>query len=174
MAALKVICKQNSYDIIGLPKYHDDEALETVIGYCMDPAKTAKGLTGGFNVYVPQAAYEMRQLSWACGKDSGLRLRHWILSFSPQEAKRLGRRVYEELNKIAYYAAAYYQYEYQIIYAIHEDKQHPHIHFVQNTVSFRTGKKYDGSYADYFGYLKYLSTFLREQYGMTLDAVPDR
>lgn len=174
MATLKVIYKQDPYAETDQPKYHDDEAIDTVSNYCMNPKKTEDGLVGGFNVNICQAAYEMNKLSWAFGKDNGLRLRHWILSFNPQEARRYRTCMDNEMKKIAWYAAAYYGSDYQIVYAIHKNRQSTHIHFVMNTVSFHTGKKYNGSHEDYFNYLNYLSVFLREQYGMTLEVVPHR
>lgn len=146
MPVLKVICRQEEryFAQTGFPKYHDDEALETVISYCRDPAKTADDLTGGLGVKVDQAAYEMDRLAWAYGKNCGLRLRHWVLSFSHKELKRFRSSALDILKKFAWYAAAYYGYQYQIIYAIHTDTDCPHIHFVMNTVSYTTGQKYGG------------------------------
>ena len=88
MPVFKVIYRPGPYVTdTGLPKYHDDEALETVINYCQDTAKTGGQYIGGFGVNVAQAAYEMDLLSRAYGADKGLRLRHWILAFCVRRAK---------------------------------------------------------------------------------------
>lgn len=177
MPVLKVIYSSKSqYAQRGIPKYHDEEALETVITYCQNPSKTASGLVGGFGVNVSQAAYEMDLLAHAYGKNKGLRLRHWVISFDKGEISRLkraGYRIYDTLANIAWYAASYYGYQYQIVYAVHKDSNQPHIHFVMNTVNFKTGHKYAGDKADYFAYQKYLTEFL-QQYGMDLKSVPDQ
>ena len=143
MPVFKVIYRPGPYVTdTGLPKYHDDEALEMVISYCQDTAKTGGQYIGGFGVNVAQAAYEMNLLAWTYGANKGLRLRHWILAFSSDKVKQFGSNVYPMLDHIARQAAAYYGSQYQIIYAIHMDRDHPHIHFVMNTVSFEDGKKY--------------------------------
>ena len=177
MPVLKVICHQDPrFARMSVPKYHDDEALESVISYCQDFNKTATELVGGFGINVSQAAYEMDLLAHAYGKQKGLRLRHWILSFTDEEVrkvKRIDRKVYPELKKFAWYAAAYYGSQYQIVFAVHTDSHCPHIHFVMNTVSYRTGLKYDGKKRDYFDYRQYLSAFFA-QYGMQVIPVPDQ
>ena len=152
MPVFKVIYRPGPYVTdTGLPKYHDDEALEMVISYCQDTAKTGGQYIGGFGVNVAQAACEMNLLAWAYGADKGLRLRHWILAFSSDEVKQFGSNVYPMLDHIARQAAAYYGSQYQIIYAVHMDRDHPHIHFVMNTVNYVTGRKYPGDKADYPG-----------------------
>ena len=68
MPVFKVIYRPGPYVTdTGLPKYHDDEALEMVISYCQDAAKTGGQYIGGFGVDVAQAAYEMNLLAWAYG-----------------------------------------------------------------------------------------------------------
>lgn len=175
MPVLKIICRENKTwtNQTGVPKYHDDSALEDVISYCIQPNKTPHGFVGGFGVNLNQPAFEMERLAKAYGKKSGLRLRHMILSFSREETKRFRKRALDNLKKIADYAAQYYGIEYQIIYAIHEDTDHYHIHFVMNTVSFRNGAKYRGDKGDYYHFQEYLRIFLREYYGLPLRVCSD-
>ena len=73
---------------------------------------------------------------------------------------------------IARQAAAYYGSQYQIIYAVHMARDHPHIHFVMNTVSYVTGRKYPGDKADYYAYQKHLKDTLHP-YGLYMMAVSD-
>lgn len=171
MPLLKVVCQHDPYFAqLGQIKYHDEAARRNVIDYCLQPDKTTPDLIDGFGLNVHQATFEMNRLAQAYGKNSGLRLRHWILSFSTQEVRRFRKHKYEMLKKFAWYAAEYYGYEYQTVFAVHTDGECPHIHFVMNTVNFITGRKYEGKKDDYFRYQKYLSDFF-EQYGMKVEAI---
>ena len=176
MPTLKVVYQNDNTwnETTGCRKYHDDDALDAVISYCIQDYKTPSMLIGGYGVNLSQAAFEMHRLSSAYGKDNGLRLRHMILSFSDQELKRMGTRALEIVFRITDYAARYYGYEYQIIYAVHEDTDHLHSHLVMNTVNYQTGKKYRGDKKDYYSFLGYLGRFLKIQYGMDLWVAPDR
>ena len=84
MPALKVICMQDTYwnHVTGCSKYHDSEAVDTVLSYCVQECKTPSSLIGGYGVNVKQASYEMQRLTDAYGKSNGLHLRHMVLSFS--------------------------------------------------------------------------------------------
>lgn len=179
MPVLKVIYEQHGCfaEQSERKKYHDEEAVETVVNYCLRPDKTPNHFVGGYGVSLKHAAYEMNRLAEAYDKDRGVRVRHMVLSFSREEQRKLGRNRYTVnsiLNEIAQYAVAYYGHEYQIIYGVHEDSAHSHIHMVMNTVNFRTGKKYAGRKEDYYHYQNYLRSFLQENYGMLLIAEPDK
>lgn len=173
MPVFKVIHRVDPYFAQrGLSKYHDSEALDAVISYCTRINKAC--LVGGIGIYVPNAAYEMERLAQAYGKNDGLRLRHWILSFSKEEVRSIPRKDLPViLHRYAYYAAKYYGHQYQIIFAVHLNTDEPHIHFVMNTVNYLTGRKYPGDKADYYAYQQYLQEFFREQ-GMTLIPVADQ
>ena len=106
------------------------------------------------------AAYSMEGLCRAFDKTEGLLLRHSILSFSPEE-----RIDAWDAADIATRAIRYYKQQYQILAAVHEDRPHIHIHFVMNTLNYRTGKKYPGDRADYYGFLAYLGKILKP-YGL--------
>ena len=97
----------------------------------------------------------MEGLCRAFDKTEGLLLRHSILSFSPEE-----RIDAWDAADIATRAIRYYEQQYQILAAVHEDRPHIHIHFVMNTLNYRTGKKYPGDRADYYGFLAYLAIIL--------------
>lgn len=171
MPVFKVIHKGDiHYPNGGLPKYHDGQAFETVIGYCTRPDKAV--YVGGFGVNPAQAALEMELTSRAFGNEGGLQLRHWVLSF---QSKEFGRRkkVDHILRQIAWQGAAYYAYRHQIIYAVHQDASNPHIHFVMSATDYTTGGKYSGTKEDYYNYQDYLRRILFP-YGMTLTVAADR
>lgn len=169
MPVLKVIRhEQPYYAHHGPGKYKDDMALHDVISYCARYGKTSR--VDGIGVYPPQAIYEMERLSQAYGKTHGVRLRHWILSFSKGELRKISRKALPDmLHHFGWYAANYYGRQYQIIFSVHLDSATPHIHFVMNTVNYLTGNKYAGDRADYYAYLKYLRDFFG-CYGMEVIA----
>lgn len=102
----------------------------------------------------------MERLAQAFGQAQGVRLRHWVLSFSKEEVKKIGRKArLETLKRFGWYAASYYGGQYQIFYAVHLDSNNPNIHFVMNTVNYQNGKKYPGDRADYYNYQQYLCDF---------------
>ena len=173
MPIFKVICVERLYFAQNSQgKYKDDDALNDVLTYCTRPGKAA--CVDGIGLYPPNAAYEMERLALAFGKDHGVRLRHWILSFSKAELKRTSRKALPDmLHRFGWYAASYYGHQYQILFAVHLDSEDPHIHFVMNTVNFQTGKKYLGNAADYYAYQRYLRDFFNSC-GMELVTVADK
>ena len=173
MPVFKVICQKHPhYAQNSAGKYTDDDALHDVLSYCGREGKAS--LVGGIGVYPPNAIYEMERLAQAYGQVRGVRLRHWTLSFSKEEVRKIsGKSLPTMLHHFGWYAANYYSGQYQIVFAIHLDSSNPHIHFVMNTVNYRTGKKYPGDKADYYSYQRYLSDFFN-CYGMILKAVADQ
>lgn len=162
MALLKVMHNKNtpvSPRFQG-KKYHDENSLYDVISYCCNPEKTQSGNIGCFGANVQYAAEQMGRLAQTYGKANGIRLRHMVLSFEPGE-KVTSTGAYQ----IAYQAAWYYGREYQVLFAVHEDKKHLHIHFVMNTVSYLDGHKYAGKCEDYYNFLDHLRKIL-EPFGI--------
>ena len=149
------------YRVIHRPeKYHDWNAIRDLLQYVTSPKKAKNGLIFGGALCPNIAAYSMEGLCRAFDKTEGLLLRHSILSFSPEE-----RIDAWDAADIATRAIRYYKQQYQILAAVHEDRPHIHIHFVMNTLNYRTGKKYPGDRADYYGFLAYLGKILKP-YGL--------
>ena len=157
MAAFKVIHSQNTDSCYrqDKPKYHDSDALSTVITYCCAPEKTKSGYIGGFGINIHDAAEQMESLARTYYKADGIRLRHMVLSFESWE-KITPFMAFQ----IAYQAAWYYGSSYQILFAVHENTTHPHIHFVMNTVSYLDGHKYAGKREDYYNFQQHLRNVL--------------
>lgn len=157
MAILKVNHSKNTLPYWGstVPKYHDVNSLHDVISYCCNPDKAKSGLIGGFGINVRYAAEQMDGLAWAYRQADGVRLRHMELAFEPGERISL-----ENVFLIAYKVAWYYGQEYQILFAVHEDTPHRHIHFVMNTVSYMDGHKYPGTKEDYYRFRDYVGEVL--------------
>lgn len=170
MAYLKV--RHRVTDGFSGGKYHDDDAVHHVLHYVTDPQKTPSGYIGGIAVNPQQAILEMEALSRYYGQDTGVRLRHFILSFRPRELwSKKGQSLYAAYQ-VACAVAQFYGEEYQIVYAVHENTRNPHIHFVMNTTNYRTGLKYQGKKQDLHNFLNWINEVL-EPYGRTATLLKD-
>ena len=148
-----------TFKVIGLGQdgaYMDDQARRDVINYVLRCDKTPHHCVGGAAVNVYNAPQEMTLLARSFHKDTGKRLRHSVISFDNHKEITL-----EAVNQIAQKAIAYYGSAYQIIYAVHEDADHLHIHLVMNSVSYLDGMKYCGDRNDYYGFINYMKDVLR-------------
>lgn len=117
--------------------YVSIDDVDRVINYVARKAH----IFGGLAVDPSHAAEDMRLVKTLYGKTNGKQLRHFILNYSEQESKNI--RSAEQLQCIAYHVCTYFADEYQIVFGIHKSN-HWHIHFVMNTVNYKTGKKYAG------------------------------
>jgi len=145
MATLKIINSKN--------KYHDDKSFEDVLNYITSKQKTDIHLIGWFNVSsVKSAAEEMAQLSESYGKLSGVRLRHFIISFPKNMFMPEDHSYVFAISKDI---AKFYAAEYQIVFAVHINKQHIHTHFVFNAVSYRSGMKYKGQKSELYRFMRH-------------------
>lgn len=95
MAILKVKTqvKASLREQVGEQKYHDDEAVQDVLRYILREDKAPRELIGGFAVTPFLAAEQFTMIAQAYGKDFGAKLRHMILSFSPDESPSFSRTV---------------------------------------------------------------------------------
>ena len=132
-------------------KYTDELAYQQLLDYIMRPDKTPDHYIGGFAVHPQYAAEEMQLVSQAYHQNRGVRLRHWIISFEKHEFADAWHA-----NQFAQMACRFYADTYQIVYSVHEDTEHLHVHFVMNMISYQNGKRYSGQKKDFYDYLKYL------------------
>ena len=140
------------FKVISVPqKYADEDAYADLIHYCIRPMKTPGNFIDGFGVLPQLAAEQMQIVSHAYRQDHGIRLRHWIISFEKHELADAWHA-----NQFAQMACRFYADTYQIVYSVHEDAEHLHIHFVMNMISYQNGKRYSGQKKDFYDYLKYL------------------
>lgn len=125
-------------------KYQDDDAIPALINYITRVDKTPHRLIGGANIDAFHPAESMIAVSEKFGKNSKIRLHHFIVTFEPSMKYAL-----DLVDKIARSIAYPISKTYQIVYAVHEDTKSLHIHFVFNAVSFIDGKKYHGGKNEY-------------------------
>lgn len=155
-----------TYKVIHQPgKFRDEGCYQAVIDYLRKPHKISEGGIIGSSVVPCIAPTAMKVVTEAYHKEDGLKLRHSVLSFAEEDHITL-----KQVRKIAREAMEYYADDYQILAAVHEDRDHLHIHFVMNTTSYVDGSKYHGTKADYYGYLKHLNQVVRP-YGIEVKPV---
>ena len=84
---------------------------------------------------VCEAVYEMKLVKSYYGKEDKVQIYHFILSFGeikdPFKVLEIGKEI---MNK--------FFYGYQVVFGVHEDTDHLHIHFAVNSVSMLTGMKW--------------------------------
>ena len=157
MATFKVIGKGED------GKYFDDLALKNAINYILNPIKAKSRMIGAYGVQIEYAAQQMEFVSRAYNNYDKLRLRHFIISFADNDCILPCDAIY-----IAQRAAEYYANRYQIIFGIHEDADHLHVHFVMNQVSYLNGRKYSGSKKEHYDFVNYMKDVC---YGFGIDFI---
>ena len=148
----------NLHVVNGEGKYHDDLARETVIQYIFQPSKAIHGYIGASeHVSLERAAEDMTAVAKKFQKDSGIRLRHFVLSFHPTELD-----IPKIANDIGTDIVAYLGEEYQAVYAVHENRNHIHIHIVVNTISHLDGHRYRGNKKELYSFIAVLKLIVRQ------------
>lgn len=144
-----------TYKVIHAPKtYQTARDVENVISYITSTNKTREnGIIGGA-VLPENAADAMNIVTDAYYKETGPRIRHSVLSFSPDDPIS-----FDQVREIAMDCVDYYKDYYQMVAAIHEDRDYLHIHFAMNTTSYVNGSKYHGEKKDYYGFIKHANQY---------------
>lgn len=141
-------------------KYYDEDARYDVVNYVLNPHK-AIHYYGGCGVDLTDIAESMDAVAVQYGKNDGIKLRHFILSFSPWEKITL-----EKVNAVGRAAVMFLGREYQCVYAVHESSDHLHIHIVMNAVSYIDGHRYRGTRQEFYAFKNYMQQVLR-QFGIS-------
>ncbi len=119
--------------------YSNKDAMVNVINYiCRGP------FIGGLGVNPNCAALQMSLVKYVWYKTGGRQVRHFIVSFAGNEST-------DPDELMAYgYAIANYYYEkgFQVVFGVHTNTGHLHIHFAVNTVNFRNGYMYGDGWSD--------------------------
>lgn len=145
--------------INGKSKYHDYASKEDVINYILNPFKIPSGFIGYMNVDPRNPALSMHQCSAKYGKDKGIQIRHFVVSFDRNEVRDSAIA-----NAIATEFMNYIGREYPVIYAVHENTDQIHFHMAFNNVSL-TGKRYYGNKKEYYTITDAFKAMLRK-YGV--------
>lgn len=151
----------------GKGKYHDNAAYGALIAYITNPKKVRDEGVIGAAVIPEIAAQAMETVARAYHKEDGLKLRHSILSFDSKENVS-----FETAKEIAQQTMDFYANQYQMVAAIHENTEQPHIHFLMNTINYHNGSKYRGTKKDYYDSIKHIQK-LTERHGIHTIPVKD-
>ena len=138
-------------------RYRDENARENLIKYVTNPHKAKSGFYGGVMVDIDHAAEEMRSTATEFKKDSGVRLRHFILSFDYDEV-RDPKMAYD----IAHHLALVMANRYETVYAVHQNTDQLHIHFILNSVSYTDGMRYSGSRKEFYALMSAMKHVLQD------------
>lgn len=131
--------------------YVNSDAIEKELHYVFGKA-LAKG---GVSVDPDRAASQMQMVKTVWNQTEGKLLHHFILSFSDFESQRINN--VGELLTLGYHICNLYANEFQIVFSVHCSSTY-HIHFIMNSVSFTTGRKFAHNKADDIFLADYIRT----------------
>ena len=154
MAILKVLN--------GKEKYYDIGAREDVARYICNPLKAESGFMGGVGI-AEDIVDSMNNVAVKFGKINGVQLRHFVLSFSPEELN-----CPETVFEIACPIAQFIGQEYQVVFSVHEDTDRLHIHFMFNSICYKDGHRYAGKKKEYYDLVNFVKSLLKHFYGLNL------
>lgn len=114
----------------------------------------------GVNCIVDYVYEDMMSTKRQYGKTDGIIAFHSYQSFkegevTPDIAHEIGVKLAEEMWD-----------DYEVVVATHQNTNHIHNHFIINSVSYRTGKKYNNNKAAY-ARLRHISDSLCQEYGLS-------
>lgn len=141
-------------------KYHDANAKRDVIRYILNEEKMPNGYFGSMGVNPLNPALSMQAVSSFYGKENGVQIRHFSISFDKSE---ISDPVI--VNAIANELMAYIGKCYQVVYAVHENTEQLHFHMAFNPVNHITGERYRGNKSEYYALLNMIKSIARK-YGV--------
>lgn len=118
--------------------YYDAISLKNVTNYVK-----RLGIFGGYALDPSHAFDQMILVKRKFHKTNGIQLKHFLISFSNSEMYRLD---FDDLLNIGFQTGVLFA-EYQMVYGVHYDTAHFHLHVAMNTVSFVDGHKYSDGLA---------------------------
>ena len=118
--------------------YPDDQSMKRVTHYALDKAVAVGAY--GTNPNVEAAYMQMQFVKRVFYQTDSLQLKHFFITFSHEEAMYID---FNEMISLAFEAAKLFG-EYQMVYGLHLDGSHVHVHVVMNTTSFMDGHQYNG------------------------------
>jgi len=119
------------------------------INYILNDYKLLHNYWGGYNFLktpdTQNIIMQFQTLRKIYNKDNYVAMRHFVLSFSPEFDDVTPYQAAQIAERVAWIFAG----EYQVIYAVHENTENPHIHFLVNPINIYTGKLLDMGKAAY-------------------------
>ena len=118
---------------------HKHANLSGIIKYVLKEEKTEEKLVYGQCLDVPIAYKQMIETKQTWHKEGGCEYFHLIQSFPPNE-NITPEQALEQAKKFLEGTEKFWGYE--VLVAVHRDREHIHSHFIINSVNFATGKKF--------------------------------
>lgn len=144
--------------------------LNRLLHYMMNPDKTQEeAKVGAVNCTADSAAFMMQETKNSFGKITGRQGYHFVISFKPGETDA------DTAYKIAKeFVSEYLGDKYEAVFAVHDDKEHIHIHIAFNSVSFVDGYKYHYANNDWAKVIQPIVNRLTSKAGLsTVEIDPD-
>ena len=139
-----------------------DIHLEHSINYILQPKKLGEAnLAGGINC-LPEMAYrQMKATKQMFGKTGGRQGYHFVISLKPGEGTP------EIMYDIAMrFAKEAFAGEYEVVVAVHTDREHLHAHIIINSVNMVTGYKFQCRDGDWKYKFQPITNKLCKEYGL--------
>lgn len=140
----------------GKGKYKDNYARFSLIRYILNEDHAINRRWGGSHINLKHPIWDMEAHADRWNKNSGVRLRHFVLSFSnsevtnPDVAMEIGQKV-----------ANFFGKDYQSIFAVHENTDNLHLHIIINAIS-HDGKRYRGTHREFYTLINFLRKSLKK------------
>ena len=136
------------------------KGMKNVINYVLRDDKAISSLISGIGVNPNNAYDEFVAMKNIMGKTDKRLWYHFVQSFPPYD------NVTPEIAlEVANRLTEHFKDEYQILIAVHQDKEHIHTHFIMNTVNVVTCKKYTQN-RNQMKEIQALSDRICEEYGL--------
>ena len=143
------------------PTTHLKNALE----YIQNPDKTEECVLVGSINCLPDTAFEQmeetKNIFHKTGKRQGY---HVIISFSPEEKVTAEQAMYV----LEHFAKDVLGDDYEVVYAVHTDREHMHGHLIWNSVSMTTGKKYNSPKSNWKNHLQPITNKYCDELGLAI------
>lgn len=114
------------------------------------------GSIGTYHKDVDGIISDFQKLKAIHGKTNGVQIKHLIVSFPDVHNLKS-----KKMNKLIHRVLKFYSQKYQLVYAVHEDTDHLHMHIGINSVSF-TGKKFNEQGAEKRKFETYINELFKE------------
>ena len=141
--------------------------LENALQYIQNPDKTEECVLVGSINCLPDTAFEQmvetKNIFHKTGNRQGY---HVIISFSPEEKVTSEQAMYV----LEHFAKDVLGDDYEVVFAVHTDREHMHGHLIWNSVSITTGRKYNSPKGNWKNHLQPITNNYCNELG--LDIIP--
>lgn len=118
--------------------------LKKLIDYITHPAKTRPDLVGGFNCDWVRAYDDFINTKADFDKEDGIQGKHMVMSFDVRDdiTVEMAKQIANEFSQQKIFEG------FQVVYAVHRDREHIHTHFLINSVNMNNGKRWHQTSTD--------------------------